>query len=432
MSRCFPFPPPGYERKIKAENSDLLKKEKHREKKHKREKKDKEKNESNEKHEKERTDEKRREKKDKKEKHKDKKERVPDKDKHKLNGLFTDEKKAAGPSDVNLPKLLEKSKDKKVDRNVTLVEKKVSGPSVFNNGVSISKNNHLVPPTKIAKNSSEFGRRNTDEERERRTSNQFPDKNVSTERKKDGAYKITGTDAMSVVDPKETSKPKPAFVNTDVLGVTGEAKFRGNALGQTVVGQGKLLGKSAGPLVDGRERKEKQAIDGARSSGTALPPTFVGTVQNKVGAVARPVEKKIEHKSEEKEKIRQKGDDYQKGEKRKERDNEKLPLKDKETKKEEKVKVGSDQKNVQMTRKRDSGENHMLTSSTKNENKMDLSGPLNDGSRGTLKPSIQSGDTLLGKRKDIGRNGIYDGELFITALFLTTLSLCLPSGVENG
>ncbi|XP_016647508.1 PREDICTED: stress response protein NST1-like isoform X1 [Prunus mume] len=38
MSRCFPFPPPGYEKRARKDDVDLLKKEKHREKKHKKEK----------------------------------------------------------------------------------------------------------------------------------------------------------------------------------------------------------------------------------------------------------------------------------------------------------------------------------------------------------------------------------------------------------
>uniref|UniRef100_A0ACD6AM06 Uncharacterized protein n=1 Tax=Avena sativa TaxID=4498 RepID=A0ACD6AM06_AVESA len=37
MSRCFPFPPPGYELRLRSEHKDLLKKEKHKAKKHKKE-----------------------------------------------------------------------------------------------------------------------------------------------------------------------------------------------------------------------------------------------------------------------------------------------------------------------------------------------------------------------------------------------------------
>ncbi|XP_076915498.1 uncharacterized protein LOC143574869 [Bidens hawaiensis] len=70
MSRCFPFPPPGYEKKLVADDPDLLKKEKRREKKHKKDKKDKEKKDGKEKKEKNRSEGKHKEKKDK---HRDKK-----------------------------------------------------------------------------------------------------------------------------------------------------------------------------------------------------------------------------------------------------------------------------------------------------------------------------------------------------------------------
>ncbi|XP_020260714.1 LOW QUALITY PROTEIN: TRAF3-interacting protein 1-like [Asparagus officinalis] len=83
MSRCFPFPPPGYEKKPRSsEQGDILAKEKHREKKHKKEKKDKEKREGKERKDKDRSRDKHKEKRDKKEKHKDKKK---DKDKNKTS-----------------------------------------------------------------------------------------------------------------------------------------------------------------------------------------------------------------------------------------------------------------------------------------------------------------------------------------------------------
>ncbi|KAH7576392.1 hypothetical protein JRO89_XS01G0052100 [Xanthoceras sorbifolium] len=84
MSRCFPFPPPGYEKKARIEDKDLLTKEKHKEKKHKKDKKDKEKREGKEKRDKdkERSKEKHRDKNDQKEKLKDKKCRDKDKEKN--------------------------------------------------------------------------------------------------------------------------------------------------------------------------------------------------------------------------------------------------------------------------------------------------------------------------------------------------------------
>ncbi|XP_057766229.1 uncharacterized protein LOC130986742 [Salvia miltiorrhiza] len=87
MSRCFPFPPPGYERKHSTCDLDLLKEAKRKEKKHKKEKKDKERKKDKDKErekEKDGSDEKHRDKKDRKEKHKDKKEKHKDKkEKHK-------------------------------------------------------------------------------------------------------------------------------------------------------------------------------------------------------------------------------------------------------------------------------------------------------------------------------------------------------------
>lgn len=83
MSRCFPFPPPGYERKHKPDDLDLLKEAKRKERKHKKEKKDKERKKDKEKKEKDGSDEKHRDKKDRKEKHKDKKEKHKDNKKDK-------------------------------------------------------------------------------------------------------------------------------------------------------------------------------------------------------------------------------------------------------------------------------------------------------------------------------------------------------------
>ncbi|XP_051127805.1 uncharacterized protein LOC127249156 [Andrographis paniculata] len=80
MSRCFPFPPPGYERKHTPEDLNLLKEAKRKEKKHKKEKKDKERKKDKEK-EKEGGNEKHREKKKQQEKHKDRKDKHKDKKK---------------------------------------------------------------------------------------------------------------------------------------------------------------------------------------------------------------------------------------------------------------------------------------------------------------------------------------------------------------
>ncbi|KAJ0249610.1 hypothetical protein HA466_0150800 [Hirschfeldia incana] len=90
MSRCFPFPPPGYEKKIRTtDEADALLKEK--QKKEKKHKKDKEKKEGKERKDKETSKDKHKERKEKKEKHKDKK----DKDRDKEKSSTSEDKKSA-------------------------------------------------------------------------------------------------------------------------------------------------------------------------------------------------------------------------------------------------------------------------------------------------------------------------------------------------
>ncbi|CBI40883.3 unnamed protein product, partial [Vitis vinifera] len=98
MSRCFPFPPPGYEKKTRSDDTDLLTKEKRKEKRHQKDKKDKDRRERKEKKDEERSKEKNREKKDRKEKKKDKKERNRDREKNRTS----DEKRIEGkPASYN-------------------------------------------------------------------------------------------------------------------------------------------------------------------------------------------------------------------------------------------------------------------------------------------------------------------------------------------
>ncbi|XP_078176272.1 uncharacterized protein LOC144569692 [Carex rostrata] len=103
MSRCFPYPPPGFEPRLKNDHVDLLHKvqENYKEKKQKKEKKDKDKREGKEKREndkhhskeKHREDGKDKEKKEKREKHKHKKkekgrEKESEKDKHRAQSVL--------------------------------------------------------------------------------------------------------------------------------------------------------------------------------------------------------------------------------------------------------------------------------------------------------------------------------------------------------
>ncbi|XP_074276213.1 uncharacterized protein LOC141599962 isoform X2 [Silene latifolia] len=395
MSRCFPFPPPGYQTNIKphypASLSPLFKEQNRTEKNHKKEKKGKEKKESKEKHEKERIYEKHekeriyekhREKKNKKEKHRDKKEKGLDNDKHKGIGLLSDEKRPVRPPNADLHKLGEKRKNRENDGSVTSVEKRVAGQSIFNYGEPVSKSNHLVSHTKIDKIASALDMSNFDGER--RINNQFSN-NVSAKKNKDGGVKFTGTGVMPVLANKEKTNEKTADVKkTGALRIVGENKFCGNALVQNVIKPVNLPDKSPRPMVEGKERKEKQAI--------------VGVVQNRVGTMVKPVEKKLVSRVEKKGQARE----------TEKEDDEKKPIHkvkdmDMVTKEEENVKAISEQKrHAQIPSKRDGSEHHMCTPSAKNDWKKDLSAPLSNGIQNILNTSNEGSATLLGKRKDIG------------------------------
>ncbi|XP_057808790.1 uncharacterized protein LOC131023241 isoform X2 [Salvia miltiorrhiza] len=108
MSRCFPFPPPGYELKGTPDDVNLIIKEKQKHKKHKDKKEKKEKKEKSERKDKERGEDKHKDKKDKKrkrEKHRDKK------DKNKDKPSSSAERKLVGPlENQNDQKLVPDSK----------------------------------------------------------------------------------------------------------------------------------------------------------------------------------------------------------------------------------------------------------------------------------------------------------------------------------
>lgn len=111
MSRCFPFPPPGYERKHIVEDLILFEEGKHKEKKEKKEKKDKDRKKDKEKKEKDGS-EKQRDKKDRKGKHKDKKEKHGDKKKDKEDRGKDKEKSSISEESTVAGKLEERSGEK--------------------------------------------------------------------------------------------------------------------------------------------------------------------------------------------------------------------------------------------------------------------------------------------------------------------------------
>ncbi|VFR01151.1 unnamed protein product [Cuscuta campestris] len=170
MSRCFPFPPEGYEKKPNSDVADLLKEEKHKEKKHKK-KKDKEKKEGKEKKNKDGREEKHREKKDKKDKHKDKKEKSRDKKRDKETKSKDEDKKgifkeAPAVWDPGSSSCAGES-DRKVEHNKNFISSEEKGhtfPLQFQHGQEASKGTDLVREAEEAKFVQELGRRIRNEE----------------------------------------------------------------------------------------------------------------------------------------------------------------------------------------------------------------------------------------------------------------------------
>ncbi|KAL9252487.1 hypothetical protein AKJ16_DCAP10209 [Drosera capensis] len=310
MSRCFPFPPPGYEKKSTFDDPDLLKKEKRdKEKKegsHKKEKKDKERKEGKEKKEKSRSDEKRRESKDKKEKRRDKK-------KEKEKNQDADKKEI--PSDPrsvveqfhgeNGETSTEKSKDRERGKSISSDSKRVpsSGHSSAFNGVEFRHVSHPTPETNNVKCTQSSGSRTANEGK--RPAKPF----LETERRKDEGM------------------PRLAVNSTSILGV-------------------------------GNDRNMEKRVNGGRID--------VGTEETRpmddgrVGGMERHTEKKnIDFRIEGQDKVGENAAKDRKSEKRKERDKDKSSKKDKdlekEKKKEEKARKKEEKLREQSSRSKESG-----------------------------------------------------------------------------
>ncbi|XP_054805756.1 uncharacterized protein LOC129308580 isoform X2 [Prosopis cineraria] len=377
MSRCFPFPPPGYEKKGRTDEVDLLKKEKQREKKHKKEKR-----ESKERREKEGKDGKHKDKKDKKEKHRDKKkdrDKEKDEDKNKKN--TADENGFPGQTEgPDSGKLIQKEIKQK-DRKGILLEEKLPKHFAGNNGEKArEKNNHLAEENKDSKFLQELGRRIKEDdggavnqsgqelgrrikEEDGRAGNQLVQKYTFASQKKDeGTTRPVAEDSGSWLDGKEKIKDKSIDVKKiDGQGVRAEARPIENATDQNHAGNFH-----------------------SRVGGT---PRYLEKNFN------RAVEATVETRETSKEKK-----DNKSGDKRKDREKEKKGHgkdkdRDKEKKKEEKVKEQTEQKNT---------EQNKFKMSTKG-------GPMSINSFPQITKNSHdnavSGENLK-KRKDTESNGI--------------------------
>ncbi|XWS13358.1 hypothetical protein CRYUN_Cryun36dG0030800 [Craigia yunnanensis] len=376
MSRCFPFPPPGYEKKARTDYVDLLKKEKQKEKKHKKEKKDKEKRENKEKGEKDRSDGKHKDKKDKKEKHKDKK-KEKDRDKEKDRSNNSEEKKFPGhPEGQNgektsdekkLPrkseghsgeKFIQKEKGRDKDRSSFSGEKKLAGKFSDYNGEKISQNSHLAEDFRDSKFVQELGRRVRDEGAG--AGNQLVDKFICTDWKRDeGMVRSVAKTANTLAEEKEKNS-KSDDRKLDVQGIREETRSGGNVMVQN--------------------------------------PS--GAVKARVEGILRQVESNTERWGEGKEKTKEKESDDKIRDKQKDKDGEKKchgkdKDRDKEKKKkEEKAKVKSEHRNLEQDNLK--GSNKDGPAGTIN---LKTSHPSKEGNKGAVAEENHR------KRKDLEKNG---------------------------
>ncbi|XP_043709291.1 glutamic acid-rich protein-like isoform X2 [Telopea speciosissima] len=388
MSRCFPFPPPGYEKKTRTDEADILAKGKQKEKKHKKEKKDKDKKEKKDK---ERSSDKHKENKDRKEKHKDK-----------------------------------KDKDKDKDKNKTLDEKRNEGRHEGYNGEKVNQNKQQAEEIKGSKFVQELGRRIRDAEKG--TGVQMLENFTSTDqRKAEGMARLVEKvfDNRSEVneknkvgaDQKRAEVGMARVVEKDFSNrVEGKEKNNDGIFQQRTEGIARSV-ENAVNWAEGKEKnKEKKNDDRKadvqrnrdeeRSSGNAKFQNFTRMDQQRVEGMGKPMEKDAEKRLEGKEKKKGKEGSDKQGDKHKGRDREKKSKgKDKDRSKEkkerekEKAKEKSDKKNREQDKLKDSSKDPTSTINIK------------PSALNFSKESDKSldADGNLRKRKDREMNGFLHG-----------------------
>ncbi|KAK3015847.1 hypothetical protein RJ639_007356 [Escallonia herrerae] len=340
MSRCFPYPPPGYEKKARPEDIDLLKKEKNREKKHKKEKRDKDKKEGKEKREKGRNDGKHREKKERKEKSKEKK-----KDK-------------------------EKDRDKDKEKSSATDEKGFARKHEDHNG------ENLYPKE------DERGKKKGNSTEERRAATQFEsfDGDKLHRKEERGKEKISSSEEKKPVlpfqsyygeKPLRTSPPVEETEGSEFVlelcrRIRDEEEATGSQLAEGYTGTArkkdedieKFAVKDSGMLAEGKEKYNDKRVDRKMDGQRIRDGSKNGVVENRVEGIPGSMD---ERRVEGKEKSKGREGDDKRGDKRKSKDREKDnqgKVKDREKeKKKEKVKERSEHKTKDKDKMKDLNKN---------------------------------------------------------------------------
>ncbi|KAL6188851.1 hypothetical protein ACLB2K_040242 [Fragaria x ananassa] len=451
MSRCFPFPPPGYEKKARTDDVDVLKKEKQREKKHK---KDKEKREK-EKSEKDRGDGKHREKKDKKEKNRDKK-----KDKEKDTDKVKDK---PGTSDgTRLPGKIENHVTEKIIHKDDRDKRDASHVGGYK-AEKFGQNSHL-PVENRSSVSVEVAKKTKDEARGSEVGGYQAEKHgqnshlpaesrnpilVEVARKtKDearesqfGGYQaeklgqnshlpMENRNSVSVEVARKTKDEARGIKNQFVEKITSSDRKKDEEMVRFVA-------KGTGILAEVKETSKDKRVDirkpdvqevrvAPQVSGSAMvqnPGGLVqvpgGMVQAKVQGLSKPLECNVERKTDGKDKTKEKEGDDKRGEKRKDKDREKKTRgkdkdRDKEKKKEEKAK----KKNASRTaepdkeKKKEDRANGSKHAEPDKSRETDTEIPIDSQYSEPSQPPKDSNKTAdaegnLKKRKDLKTNGVF-------------------------
>lgn len=324
MSRCFPFPPPGYEKKLRPEDGDLLKEEKRKEKKHKREK-DKDKKEGREKR--GRSDGKHREKKDKKDKHRDKKEKPKDKkkDKDKEKSDISEEAKVAVLPGASGGQKLPKGDEHFKNESINSQEAKFHDQSHGQHAEKLSKSSLPMVETKESKFVQELARRIRYEQKGAvsQLAERFP-----VESKRDEK-----TNSMFIKDSGNSAKQKEKNKERSVLS----------------------------NKMDGQEVRVEPRI-----GSDAILSSFPEMAKSKFHGLLPPLEENVENRREEKEKSKERRDDKPREKKKSKEKDAKSHGKEKEKKKEEKGKDKSAHKKSEQDKSRDINKSNFVGVSNTN------------------------------------------------------------------
>ncbi|KAK1389807.1 hypothetical protein POM88_017985 [Heracleum sosnowskyi] len=414
MSRCFPFPPPGYEKKPIPEDANVLNKEKTREKKHK-DKKDKERREGKDKKDKEKSDKKRREKKDRKEKNKDK-EKHKEKDQEK--GSTSGEKRVLGQSEnCNGAKSHQSEKERGKEKNEsssTSADKKQIGAKSHQIEKERGKEKKQSSSTSEDKRQiGQFDYCNGDKLHQK-VERSRDKRNTSTEEKFSVQIQgHTGGDKPVQVSFADKDHQDSKFQLEFNERINDEEKGSGRQLVESFKGRGlkkdertdRIADRDTCMVVEGKEKiKGEQVdnwkIDGQRiyhedkSNGNSMSQNLTRSIQNKTG-LSNSTDK-FEQRMDGKEKSKEREIDDKRRDKRKSKHKDKQSqgtdkTREKEKRKEDKAKKEHRKSNKDTLR---SSNNDDTVGTSNNKTPHISEDNKNAATEGSLK-----------KRKDFEKNG---------------------------